>query len=116
MNKKVKWSIISVSTATALTFGGLVATNQKTSSNTDYTTENNSNLNQDNYSSSNEDQWQTDDNFSEGNDESTYDQNSDEGSYSQDSSDQGSTWGQDQFQQAPSSGFHQGHGSSGTSR
>ena len=76
MNKKVKWSIISISTATALTFGGLVATNQKTTSMTDYTTGDTSSQDkspsQDNFSSSNESQWQTDDNSSSGNDESSY--------------------------------------------
>ncbi|NYE06993.1 hypothetical protein F4694_003778 [Bacillus niacini] len=30
MNKKVKWTIIAVSTATALGFGGLVLNNQNT--------------------------------------------------------------------------------------
>lgn len=137
MNKKMKWSIISISTATALTFGGLVGANQKTTSNKDYTTAANSNSKQDTYSSSsnkdqkqtndtyssssNEDQMQTDDTYSDGSDESNESndkQNDDvKSSYSKkDTSNQGSSWGHDQIQQAPSNGFKQSHRSSGTSR
>lgn len=118
MNKKMKWSIISISTATALTFGGLVVNNQKIVGNTNSTTESDSIQDND----SNEDEWRTND-YSEENDENNYEQDfddddyySDEDDFNQDSSDQGSSWEQDQFQQAPSNGFEQGHGSSGASR
>jgi hypothetical protein len=64
MNKKVKWTIIAVSTATAYGFGGLVLNNQKTSSTTNNTAENNSN--QENSTIFNETQGQQD-RFSRGN-------------------------------------------------
>lgn len=125
MNKKVKWSIISVSAATAFTFGGLVMNNQNT--NTAPTLTNNKT--QDNQSAFNDNDRQPDGRFSQGNPHEWNDQNnSDQGSYDEDTVDddgssieqgtagQGSSWGQDQMQQAPSGGFEQGQGSSGASR
>jgi hypothetical protein len=121
MNKKVKWTIIAVSTATALGFGGLVLNNQNTSITTIRTAEDNSN--QENSTIFNETQGQQD-RFSRGNRPQRESEQAslpsasyDEGSINQSSPDQGSSsWGQDQFQQAPSSGFAQGNGSSGASR
>jgi hypothetical protein len=121
MDKKLKWTIIAVSAATAFGFGGLVLNNQNPLSTTNSTAENNSN--QDNSSVSNENQGQQDQ-FSRGNhpqrdseQASVPSDSYDEGSISQSSPDQGSSsWGQDQFQQAPSRGFEQGNRSSGASR
>jgi hypothetical protein len=120
MDKKVKWTIIAVSTATALGFGGLVLNNQNPSSTTNSTAENNTN--QENSTAFNQTQDQQD-RFSRGNhpqgdseQASVPSASNDEGSISQSSPDQGSSWGQDQFQQAPSSGFEQGNGSSGATR
>lgn len=121
MDKKVKWTIIAVSTATAFGFGGLVLNNQNLSSTTNSTAENNSN--KDNSSVSNENQDQQD-RFSRGNhlqldseQASVPSASYNESRNSQSSPDQGSSsWGQDQFQQAPSIGFEQGNRSSGASR
>jgi hypothetical protein len=121
MDKKVKWTIIAVSTATTLGFGGLVWNNQNTSNSANIAVENNTL--QDNSSALNDNQDQQD-SFSRGNrpqrngeQASLPSTSSEEGSISQSSPDQGSSsWGQDQFQQAPSSGFEQGNGSSGASR
>ena len=88
MNKKVKWSIITVSTVSFLTFGGLVAGNQNIANTTSTT-------------SSDADERAFQDDYS----------TSDNDSY-----DQSSSWEQDSFQQAPHNGFDQGNGSSGTSK
>jgi len=109
MNKKVKWSVISVSTATALTFGGLVVDHQ------------NKNL----MSSTNENNTFRDQPSSFGDDDAFFSE--DEESYEDDDfddqyfSDEGpgnenSSWGQDRYQPAPRRGYEQGHGSSGTSK
>lgn len=120
MNKKVKWTIIAVSTATAFGFGGLVWSNQNSSNSVNIASENSTN--QENSSTENDNQGQMD-SFSRGNrpqhngeQASLPSTSSEEGSISQSSPDQGSSWSQDQFQQAPSSGFEQGNGSSGASR
>lgn len=120
MDKKVKWTIIAVSTATAFGFGGLVWSNQNSSNSVNIAAENNTV--QDNSSALNDNQGQQD-SFSRGNrpqrngeQASVPSTSSEEGSISQSSPEQGSSWGQDQFQQAPSNGFEQGNGSSGASR
>lgn len=122
MDKKVKWSIIAVSTATALGFGGLVLNNQNPSNTTNSTSTAENNTNQDNSSVFNENQGQQD-RFSRGNQPQRDSEQAsgpsasyDEGSISQSSPDQGSSWGEDQFQQVPSNGFAQGNGSSGATR
>lgn len=107
----MKWSIISISTATALTFGGLVVQNQKTLNTTKTNSKNVSS--QEEYLSSNE-KWQQDDE-NESFNKQDYDDDSDE-NISQNSQEQGAPWGQDQVQPAPSGGFNQGSGSSGASR
>lgn len=120
MDKKVKWSIIAVSTATTLGFGGLVWNSQNATNSTNIASE--ENTIQDNSSTLNENQSQQDrfaieDRHQRGYEHSAQSpDSSDDGSISQSSPDQGSSWGQDQFQQAPSSGFAQGNGSSGASR
>ncbi|MDN4525722.1 hypothetical protein [Fictibacillus fluitans] len=103
MNKKVKWSVISVSTVTFFTFGGLVARHQAgTNVQNDSTQDTNRHAYHDKF---NDDQGDTF-GFTDG------------GEQDDDSFDQGqsSDWGQDHFQQAPSGGFEQDHGSSGSSR
>lgn len=117
MDKKVKWTIIAVSTATTLGFGGLVWNNQNTSNSA---AENNTI--QDKSSTLNENQDQQE-RFSRGNPPQRDSKqsaipptSSDDSGISQSAPDQGSSWGQDQFQQAPSNGFAQGNGSSGASR
>ena len=113
MNKKVKWSVISISTATALTFGGLVVDHQN--KNMVSGTTNNNSI-QEQPSSFSEDDWDDDAFFSE--DEEGYeDDDSDEQYFSDEGrSDEGSSWGQDQYQPAPRRGYEQDHGSSGTSK
>jgi hypothetical protein len=117
MDKKVKWSIIAVSTATTLGFGGLVYQNSSGTTNNTAATVNNES--QDNSSQLNENTDQTE-RFSRGNHQGRngvegFSASSDD-SFNQDSSDESSSWGQDQFQQAPSTGFEQGNGSSGATR
>lgn len=101
MNKKVKWSVISVTSAAFLTFAGLVAGNSnekngdmnKTSQIDQDSTLNDSDLNS---------------NDSDFNQDFVQDHS--------DEQDRGSTWGQDHAYQSPSEGFSQGHSSSGVSR
>lgn len=118
VNKKVKWSIISISAATALTFGGLVANNPNASNITSSSDENNTIDEPDVY----ENDSQTEDRFSRGDHPEWNGENGSEPEfYNEDSSDedtynQDSSWDQDQFQQAPSGGFDQGQGSSGASK
>ncbi len=96
MNKKVKWSIISISTASVLAFGGLVVQNNKaTNSTQDPNNPTSSGISEDSNKP-----------FSDGN-SSEWDINQDENH---------SNWGHDELREAPSGGFDQGHGSSGASR
>ncbi|MDM5200542.1 hypothetical protein QUF79_21215 [Fictibacillus enclensis] len=104
MNKKVKWSVISVSAVTFFTFGGLVAKHQKGTVVQSNPTQN------DNRHAYQDDDFNTDQGDSFG--------FTDGGQQDNDQFDRGqsSDWGQDNFQRAPSGGFEQGHGSSGSSR
>ncbi|MEH7885344.1 hypothetical protein V7654_13615 [Bacillus sp. JJ1609] len=85
MNKKVKWSVISVSTATALTFGGLVVDHQNKNL---MSSTSEINTFRDQPSSFSEDDWDDDDFFSE-----------------DEESDEDSSWGQDRYQPAPRRGY-----------
>lgn len=104
MNKKVKWSVISVSAVTFFTFGGLVSKHQ-----TGTAVPNNSTQN------GNRHAYQDDDLNKDKGGSFGF---TDGGQQDNDHFDQGqsSDWGQGNFQQAPSGGFEQGHGSSGSSR
>ena len=131
MNKKVKWSVISVSTITALTFGGLVMNNEKAASNENSVPDNDSF--RENFSVFNEDEGyeereysdddryyeehDDDDRYEEEHDDDDYDEeHDDDDEISSEDQEQGSSWGRDQFRQAPERGFRQNRGSSGTSR
>lgn len=107
-NKTIKWTVISISTASLLTFGGLVTKNQSETyeqnvvDNQNGITDNdnqNNNWQRNGENDEEDKQWGE---FDE--DESTFGDRSE------------SNWGQDQFQQIPSQGFNQGQGSSGTSK
>lgn len=144
MNKKVKWSVISVSTITALTFGGLVMNNEKAASNEKAAPEND--LFREKLALSNEDDgyeeregngedyyeehdFDDDDDGDEEHDDDDGDEEHDDDDDDDDhfyeehgdnrlsnENDQGPSWGQDQIIQAPDRGFRQDQGSSGTSR
>lgn len=111
MNKKVKWSVISVTTASLLTFAGLIAGNTEKVADNNTVAANSDESVQDNFSdipdSNESNELGTDDGeqFFHG-----HGQRGDQGQYSQDSESS-----QDQFFQAPSGGFEQGAGSSGSS-
>lgn len=130
MNKKVKWSVISVSTITALTFGGLVMNNEKAASNENSAPKNDSF--REIFSGFNEEEghgereYGDDDDYYEEHDDDGYYEDKDDDYYEEHDDDddgynreyqgQGSSWGQDEFVQAPEKGFRQDRGSSRTSR
>ncbi|MCK6258502.1 hypothetical protein LCY76_18165 [Fictibacillus sp. KIGAM418] len=103
MNKKVKWSVISVSTLAFFTLGGLVAKNQ----NTGTTVQNNP--------SQESGRQDIQDDINDQGDSPAFTDNGQSDDFSQGEG-QSSDWGQDQFQQGAQGGFDQGHGSSGSSR
>jgi hypothetical protein len=117
MNKKVKWSVISVTSASLLTFAGLVASNTETGDNNNIVASNSSEWGQDHFSDIPDSNDSIDPNDSNGfgTDDGEqvfrgHGQREEQGQFSQDSENS-----QDQFFQAPSGGFEQGAGSSGSS-
>jgi len=113
MKKNVKWSVISVSTITALTFGGLVMNNEKASGNENSVPTNN-NVLQDQVSN----QAYEENTYTSKEGEGYYgdhDDDDDEG-YEDEGDDhyqeQGTVWGQEQVVKAPDKGFQQQKSSS----
>jgi hypothetical protein len=142
MNKKVKWSVISVSTITALTFGGLVMNNEKAAGNensgpeNDWLRENISAFNEEGYEENESSDGEGDRYYREHDDDEYYenheddeyygdhdDDDDDEGyedddddHYRSESQERGTSWGQDQIVNAPERGLRQKESSSRTSR
>ncbi|WP_338450580.1 hypothetical protein R4Z09_01070 [Niallia oryzisoli] len=125
MNKKVKWSGISVTTASLLTFAGLIAGNTEKVADNNTVAANSDESVQDNFSDI-PDSNESNESNGLGTDHGEHffhehGQRGDQGEYSQDSEssqdqfNQDSESSQDQFFQAPSGGFEQGAGSSGSS-
>ncbi|WP_144475384.1 hypothetical protein [Cytobacillus oceanisediminis] len=129
MNKKVKWSVISVSTITALTFGGLVMNNEKAAGNEnsvpekDWLRENFSAFNEEGYEENEYSDDEGDRYYGDHDDDDEYEEHDDEGyedddddHYRSEQQEQGTSWGQDQIVNAPERGFRQEQSSSRTSR
>ncbi|WP_433746406.1 hypothetical protein [Falsibacillus pallidus] len=106
MNKKVKWSVISVTTGTFLAFAGLVTGNEK-EKNQNAGLQPNTTLNDEGSDSFNQ--------FSDEGDGGGFGRHR-HGSGEWDIGDQGSMDDGEQIFQAPSDGFEQGHGSSGPTK
>jgi hypothetical protein len=129
MNKKVKWSVISVSTITALTFGGLVMNNEKAAGNensvpeNDWLRENFSAFTEEGYEENEYSDDEGDRYYGDHDDDDEYEEHDDEGyedddddHYRSEQQEQGTSWGQDQIVNAPERGFRQEQSSSRTSR
>jgi hypothetical protein len=126
MNKKVKWSVISISTISALTFGSLVMNNEKTATNEalakgkDVFREKLASFNledgferhgEDDDYEEHDDDYEEDDGDYEGHDEDREDARDDH-----ENQERGTSWSQDQIVNVPDGGFQQDQGSSRTSR
>ncbi|MCM3124318.1 MULTISPECIES: hypothetical protein [unclassified Mesobacillus] len=143
MNKKVKWSVISASTITALTFGGLVMNNEKAAGNensvpeNDWLRENFSAFTEEGYEENEYSDDEGDRYYGDHDDDDEYEEHDDEGyedddegyedddegyedddddHYRSEQQEQGTSWGQDQIVNAPERGFRQEQSSSRTSR
>ncbi|CAM3859700.1 hypothetical protein [Mesobacillus thioparans] len=131
MNKKVKWSVISVSTITALTFGSLVMNNEKSAGNensgpeNDWLRENLSAFSEEGYDDEGDryyrehDDDEYDDEYYEDHDDDDdegYDDDDYDDHYRGEYQERGTSWGQDQIVNAPERGFRQKKSSSRTSR
>lgn len=110
MNKKVKWSVISVTSASLLTFAGLVAGNTEKGDNNNTVASNANESGQDNFSDIPDSNGFGTDDGGQVFHGHGHGQRGEHGQFSQES--EGS---QDQFFQAPYGGFEQGAGSSGSS-
>ncbi|WP_026695807.1 hypothetical protein [Peribacillus kribbensis] len=107
MDKKVKWSIISISTASFLTFAGLVGAGQKGGTSTPGSTSGDFNQDTTGHSST----------FNNNHQGQRGSFNSDDQSLWGDDGSQDSSWGDDStFNSPQSGGFQGGHGSSGSSQ